>query len=114
MKTLRENKAPSNIKQRFARSFLDMLVLTIIRSRPTWGYRIIADIQENFGVNICYGTIYPLLKSLKTKSLIKSRPKMGNRRKIYEITLKGLEVINSYTELLKDQLQLLESKSDSQ
>jgi len=111
---LRENKASSNIKQRFARSFLDVLVLTIIKSRPTWGYRIIADIRENFSLKIGYGTIYPLLKSLKTKGLIKNRLKISNRRKIYEITPKGLEVINSYTELLKDQLQLLEPNSDSQ
>ena len=108
---MQENKPPSNIKQRFARSFLDIVVLTIIRSRPTWGYRIITDIRENFGVNIGYGTMYPLLKSLKTKGLIKSRSKISNRRKIYEITVKGLEVINSYNELLKDQLQLLETKS---
>ena len=111
VKTLRENKVPSNIKQRFARNFLDILVLTIIKSRPTWGYRIITDIRENFNVKIGYGTIYPLLKSLKTKGLIKSRSKISNRRKIYEITVKGLEVIDSYTELLKDQLQLLETKS---
>lgn len=86
-------------------------MLTIVKSRPTWGYKIIADMQENFSVKIGYATMYPLLKSLKTKGLIKSRSKTSDRRKIYKITPKGLEVIDSYTELLKDQLQLLEPKS---
>ncbi len=109
--TLDEDEVTLNIKQRFARSFLDMIVLSIIRSRPIWGYRIIANMNENFGVKIGYGTMYPLLKSLRTKALIKSGSKRGERRKIYEITIKGRKVINLYTELLKEQLQLLETES---
>jgi predicted transcriptional regulator len=71
----------------------------------------IANMNENFGVKIGYGTVYPLLKSLRAKAFIKSRSKIGERRKIYEITLKGRKVINLYTELLKEQLQLLETES---
>lgn len=106
MKNL-ENKATLNIRQRFARNFLDILVLVVIKSRPTWGYQIIKGMQENFSVKIGYGTMYPLLKSLTVKGLIQNNSKKGDRRKIYKITVKGLEVINSYKELLEDQLQML-------
>lgn len=106
-----ENKElVSEIKRRFARDFLDVLVLTIIRIRPMWGYKIIADIERDFGVKVSYSTMYPLLKSLEVKGLIKSRLGFRGRRKrkIYEITSKGIDFIKVYNEFLREQLETSE------
>jgi len=105
---LQKNKElMSEIKRRFARGFLDMLVLTIIRIRPMWGYKIIGEIEKDFGIKVGYGTMYPLLSSLEKRGFIRSRLELKNKRKrkVYEITAKGIELIKSYNEFLREQLE---------
>jgi PadR family transcriptional regulator PadR len=106
-KLAKDEKLISKIRQRFARDFLDMLVLTIIRIRPMWGYKIIGEIERDFGVKVGYGTIYPLLGSLEERGFVRSRLESRNKRKrkVYEITVKGIELIKSYNEFLREQLE---------
>lgn len=100
----------SEFKRRFAKDFLDVLVLRILQTRPLWGYEIISKIKDGFGVKVGYGAMYPLLHSLEKKGLARSRWefKGKRRRKIYEITLRGAEFIESYYELLREQLEMLD------
>ena len=98
----------SEIKRRFATKFLDILVLTIIRFHPMWGYKLIAEIKRDFGVKIGYGTMYPLLNSLENEGLIRGtlRLKGQRKRKVYEITPRGAELIKAYNEFLREQTQM--------
>ena len=96
----------SEFKRRFARDFLDVLVLRILQISPLWGYEIIYKIESDFGVKIGYGVMYPLLRSLEAGNLIKSRLefKGKRKRKVYEITSRGAEIVESYYESLRAQL----------
>ncbi|KPV62533.1 MAG: Transcriptional regulator PadR-like family protein [Candidatus Bathyarchaeota archaeon BA1] len=98
----------SEFKRRFARDFLDVFVLRILQASPLWGYGIISKIQSDFGVRIGYGVMYPLLKSLERDGLIKSRLefKGKRKRKVYEITSRGAELVESYYESLREQLHM--------
>ena len=95
------------IVQRIVRNFLDIQILRLIQTEPIWGYMILKKIEDMFGIRIRHGALYPLLNSLKTKGFIKSKKevKKGRIRKIYEITQKGNQLIESYYNVLKQQLK---------
>ena len=95
------------IIQRINRDFLDILVLRLIRGEPMWGYKIIKKTERLFAIKLGHGALYPLLKSLEDNSYIKSKKiaKGGRVRKVYEITEKGIQVVDAYYDCLKDQLK---------
>jgi len=94
------------MKQRFVKSFLDMLILRLIEAKPTWGYDIIKETEATYGVKLRHGALYPMLNQLEAKGLVKSRKelKKGRVRKIYEITKKGRQLLHAYYDSLKEQL----------
>lgn len=100
------------IRKRFAKVFLDILVLKLIQSEPMWGYRIIKKIEGLFGIKVRHGALYPLLHSLEVKGFLRSRREIreGRVRKVYEITSKGIQLIDAYHDFLREQLRTLKSK----
>jgi DNA-binding PadR family transcriptional regulator len=99
-------------RQRFARVFLDVLILKLVQIEPMWGYRIIKETKRMFGVKLRHSALYPLLHSLEVKGFLKSKREVkdGRVRKVYEITSKGIQFIDSYHDFLKEQLQTLKLK----
>lgn len=95
------------IEKRFAKDFLDIFVLRLIRGKPRWGYELITEIRNRYRIKIGQSTIYPLLKSLENSGLIWGRWESygKKKRKVYEITPEGIELIDSYNDYLKEQLQ---------
>jgi PadR family transcriptional regulator PadR len=95
------------IVQRMFRNFLDVMVLRLVRGEPMWGYRIIKHAKEEYGVTLRHGALYPLLSSLEKKGLLRSRKEAqgGRVRKVYEITSKGIQLIDAYDEALHNQLK---------
>ena len=108
MKTLIESFT-KEFRQRFAKDFLDILVLRLIQKEPMWGYKIIKEIEKLFEFKIRHGALYPLLSSLELNGFLTSKQEVHGRRvrKVYEITPKGTQLINSYYDLLREQLQTL-------
>lgn len=102
------------IVQRITKSFLDILVLRLILAEPMWGYKIIKKTEEFFGMRLRHGAIYPLLNALEDDSYIKSKKvaKAGRIRKVYEITSKGIKLVDIYYDCLKDQLEKRDIKED--
>ena len=100
------------IRQRFAKVFLDVLVLKLIQTEPMWGYRIIKETERLFGVKLRHGALYPLLRRLEIRGFLRSRIEVekGRMRKVYEITSKGIQLIESYHDFLRDQLRTLKLK----
>ncbi len=100
------------IVQRITRNFLDILILRLIQTEPMWGYKIIKKIERLFGIKIRHGALYPLLNSLETNGYVRSKKttKKGRVRKVYEITSKGIQLVDAYYDLLKEQLQRLDIK----
>ena len=74
---------------------------------PIWGYKIIKKTQRLFGINLGHGALYPLLQTLEKKGYIKNEKitKNGRTRKVYQITSKGTELVDTYHQVLKEQLK---------
>ncbi|UCG37611.1 MAG: PadR family transcriptional regulator [Candidatus Bathyarchaeota archaeon] len=76
------------------------MILRFVHKEPMWGYRIIKLAELEYGVKIGHGTVYPLLNDLEKRGLLRSRKesKKGRLRKIYKITSKGLELLDTFNE----------------
>ncbi len=61
-------------------------ILAILEKKPMHGYSI-AKILERNGIRVSWGTLYPLLREMKKKGLVKA--KTVDKRKVYRITDKG-------------------------
>lgn len=72
-----------------------------------WGYRILRYVEEEYGVSIRHGALYPLLNGLEKKGFLRSRKeaKGGRVRKVYEITSRGIQLLDAYSEVLQEQMQ---------
>lgn len=75
------------ISEKFVRSFLDIIVMTVLNGTPTHGYEIMATVHKEFGVLLSPGTLYPLLHSLEDNGLIESSHYGG--RVVYQVSSKG-------------------------
>ena len=96
------------IVQRIVRNLLDIFILQIIKNELTWGYRIKKNIEQEYGIKLRHGALYPLLNALENSGYLTSRKeKHGGRiRKVYEITPKGTQYLNAYYKFLSEQLQM--------
>ena len=106
MKTLTEN-APEQLVQRIVRNLLDIHILRLIQAEPTWGYNIIKKIKPLYDIKIRHSALYPLLNTLEANDYIISKREIqkGRIRKTYMITEKGKQLIQTYYNILKQQLQ---------
>ena len=86
--------------QQFKKGSLEMVLLSLIYAKETYGYELISNLNETGGKIFGYtreGTIYPLLYRLRDNGLIQSRmtpsPANGGMKKYYSITEKGTETL---------------------
>ena len=100
------------IVQRIGRNLTDIIILRLIHTQPTWGYNIIKAMETNYEVQLGHGVLYPLLNALEKSGFIQSKKeKHGGRiRKIYEITPKGIQLLDAYHEFLKEQIAMKDIK----
>ncbi len=66
------------------KGFLSYLVLWIISKEPVTGSQIASELAKRRGSKPSPGTIYPVLKDMKEKKLIKA-----DENKVYSLTKKG-------------------------
>lgn len=75
------------------RSYLDLLILSVLASGPLHGYAAIAALRERSGglVALAEGTIYPALHRLERTGLIASEWERasGRKRRLYSLTRAG-------------------------
>jgi len=74
----------------FKKGVLELCVLTYLQKKDGYGYELVTEISKN--ISISEGTIYPLLRRLKTDGFVKTylrESKEGPARKYYQITSKG-------------------------
>jgi len=92
--------------QRIVRNLLDIQILRLIQIEPTWGYNIKKQAEAKFGVKLRHGALYPLLNELERKGFLTSqKQKQGGRtRKVYNATAKGEEYVETYINILKEQI----------
>ena len=89
---MRLDNGSGGYRERFVRSFTDWLILSILRSKPAYGYEMISVIDEEFRVFVSPGSLYPILHSLEHSGLVKGEWDDPDRRsrKIYELTPEGV------------------------
>lgn len=69
--------------EKFVKNELPAIVLSLILNKPMCGHEIMKTLHKNFNVLISPGSLYPLLKNLEKRDLLKCEYKIKN--KIYEI-----------------------------
>ena len=102
-----EENLKKEIVQHITKNLLDIQILNIINKQPTWGYKIKKQIEATSGLKIRHGALYPLLRKLEEKGLITSqKQQQGKRtRKIYTTTQKGKTYIQTYYNIIVEQMQ---------
>lgn len=95
------------IVQRITRNLLDIQILRLIHTQPMWGYMIKKTAEAKFRVTLRHGALYPLLNNLEKESFITSQKQHhgGRTRKVYTLTRKGQEYIDTYNTILQEQIQ---------
>ena len=78
------------------RGLLDVCVLTAIKNEPSYGYKIIKDMQPY--VKLTESTLYTILKRLEIAKMltIRTMEHEGRLRKYYHITKAGLRRIEDF------------------
>lgn len=99
------------VREKFCKNFLDLIIaITILRSGPITGYRMLTLIYKNFGILVAPSVLYPMLHSMERKGLIK-KEKTGKRSGVFFLTDDGkfwvTERLNALMRVLID----LEKKS---
>jgi PadR family transcriptional regulator PadR len=81
-------------------------MLRLIQAQPMWGYRIKKDVETKFGLKLRHGALYPLLNTLERDGFVTSQEQRQGRRtrKVYAITEKGNEYLETYRGIIREQL----------
>ena len=63
-------------------------------------------VEEKYGIKLRHGALYPLLNNLERKGFLRSKKetKRGRVRKIYEITSKGIQLVDAFDEFMREQI----------
>jgi PadR family transcriptional regulator len=101
---------PENYKkeivQHIIRNLLDVKLLRIIQTQPTWGYKIKKQVEKDFTIKLRHGALYPALNALEQKGFLESttQTKGKRARKVYTITEKGKIYLQTYNSMIKELL----------
>lgn len=98
--------------QRITRNLLDIQILRLLKTQPMWGYKIKKLAETEFDVKLRHGALYPLLNTMERKGFITSQKEQqgGRTRKVYTMTKKGQEYIETYNTIIKEQMKCKNTK----
>ena len=86
-------KILENLRRRFIKNYMDVIVLAELRNHPMSGYDVIRFIHRKFGVLVSSGTVYSLLYSLERNGLIKGV--FTNGKRVYTLSQKSEQNIET-------------------
>jgi len=71
----------------------ELMLYMVMKEGSAYGYQLAARFRKMTGghIKISYGTIYPLLRKMERRGLIRSRKDEKSGRIYYELTSEGLE-----------------------
>ena len=97
------------------RGLLDVCVLTAIKNRDSYGYKIIKDMQPY--IELSESTLYTILKRLELAKMLTVNTVLhdGRARKYYRITKTGLKRIEEFKKEWKEVMSIYSfiSKEDA-
>ena len=83
-------------RSQMIKGVLDLCVMSVLAENPTYGYGLIAALEERGFELIAEGSVYPLLARLTKSGLVHSYSQpspAGPKRKYYELTDAGREAL---------------------
>jgi DNA-binding PadR family transcriptional regulator len=91
---------PVNLNGKVVRGNLEVVVLSLIASKPLHCYALIMEIKRRFGVYFGPSSVYPLLHSMEKFGFVKCEVSVvnGRLRKVYHITRDGLARLKALTQ----------------
>ncbi|MCD6446472.1 PadR family transcriptional regulator [Candidatus Bathyarchaeota archaeon] len=80
-----------------------VVILWLISRNPMSGYHVIKELERLTGHKFHSGVVYPLLYEMEENNLITGKWSQKGRRKIkyYQLTKKGLKLLNFIKEFFK-------------
>ena len=92
------------IVQHIIRNLLDIELLRIIQTQPTWGYMIKKQVEADFNIKLRHGSLYPSLNALEKRGFLESKIKQRGRRrrKVYTLTENGEIYLQIYYTCIKE------------
>lgn len=88
----------------------EIVILSLLKSKPAYGYEISKSLKEIPGMAISEGAIYPILKRMSKNGWITfywDESLEGPRRKYYEVTTEGVTLLESRLEQYKSMYEIL-------
>jgi PadR family transcriptional regulator PadR len=84
-----KNQEINEIVSDFSRVYM----LTMLHESPVHGYEIIAKFKKVLGKDVSPSLVYPFLRKLEEKGLVKCTQKMvgAKKKKVYQLTSEGKE-----------------------
>ena len=73
--------------EKYVKTFLDLVILSMLSGKALYGYKIIAIIHKEFGILLSPASLYPLLHVLEGQKLIESTS--DNGRTFYQLSPRG-------------------------
>ena len=84
---------PSTEINEIVSDFSRVYILTILHEAPAHGYEIISKFKKVIGKDVSPSLVYPFLKQLGQKKLVKHtlKPVGAKKKKVFELTAQGKE-----------------------
>jgi DNA-binding PadR family transcriptional regulator len=95
-----------------ASDFSRVYILTILHEGPVHGYEIISKFKKVIGKDVSPSLVYPFLKQLEQKKLVKHtlKPVGAKKKKVFELTVEGKEfseqLFKRFSELMEPSLEV--------
>lgn len=89
-------KGGQNMLTKLEKDNLEVFILAVLRSNPSYGYKIIADLAPI--VKISESTLYPILRRLEASGELETYAleTNGRTRNYYRIKEKGIKRVDSF------------------
>jgi DNA-binding PadR family transcriptional regulator len=84
-----EQYEKNQVRVSLLRRFIDLIALEELKKSEMSGYDLVFRLHSKYDLLVSPGTVYALLYSLERQGLIEG--KMEDRKRVYEITNRGLE-----------------------
>ena len=96
----------------FQSSPYEVMFFVALGDGPAYGYEVAAKFSKMAGghMKVSYGTIYPFLRRMERKGIIRSRKDEKTGRVYYELTKRGLDAKQDVMKRMKDYQKESEEK----
>jgi PadR family transcriptional regulator len=91
---------------------VEVLFFSAMKDGPAYGYELATRFRRMSGghMKVSYGTIYPLLRRMERKGLIRSKKDQPSGRVYYQLTKRGTEAQEQLSSRMKDYQKEMEEK----